>query len=166
MSEKLASLFNTLTHGVYVVGVATEDRHNAFTAACVMLASFDPPMLALSINPNHYSWGLLKTGGGFTINVLRQNRMDLVMHFSKQTTIDKLASIRWHKSARNMPILDAAMAWFECEYVAECPAGDHVVVIGKVIDGALIDSVGLPMNYRDTDGIDGSAELFPDDFAS
>ena len=165
MSEKLASLFNTLTHGVYVVGVAAGGKVNAFTAACVMQASFDPPMLVLSINPQHYSWVLLKTGGCFSVNVLRQQQMDLALHFGKPVTADKLACIDWQPSARGMPVLDAAMAWFECEYADECVAGDHVLVTGKVTAGAVLDTAGVPMNYRDTHGIDGSAALFPDDFA-
>jgi flavin reductase (DIM6/NTAB) family NADH-FMN oxidoreductase RutF len=165
MSGKLPALFNTLTHGVYVVGIAAGETYNAFTAACIMLASFDPPMLALSINPKHGSWKLLKTGGCFSVNVLRQEQMDLAIHFGKPISANKLESCEWHKSARGLPIIDAAMAWFECEYVDECRSGDHVVIIGKVTDGKLIDASGLPMNYRDTNGIDGSAALFPDNFA-
>jgi len=49
MSVSLAPLFASLTHGVYVIGVAAEGRENAFTAAWVMQASFQPPMLALGI---------------------------------------------------------------------------------------------------------------------
>jgi flavin reductase (DIM6/NTAB) family NADH-FMN oxidoreductase RutF len=44
-------LFQRLTQGVYVVGVAHEEARNAFTAAWVMQVSFDPLLLALSVNP-------------------------------------------------------------------------------------------------------------------
>jgi len=55
MSGSVASLFQRLTQGVYLVGVSHEDRRNAFTAAWVMQVSFDPLLLALSINPRHSS---------------------------------------------------------------------------------------------------------------
>ena len=55
MSGSIAALFQRLTQGVYVVGVAYGELRNAFTAAWVMQVSFDPLLLALSINPRH-SW--------------------------------------------------------------------------------------------------------------
>ena len=42
MSDSIAALFQRLTQGVYVVGVAHADVRNAFTAAWVMQVSFDP----------------------------------------------------------------------------------------------------------------------------
>jgi flavin reductase (DIM6/NTAB) family NADH-FMN oxidoreductase RutF len=69
MSESLATLFQRLTQGVYVVGVTHEEVRNAFTAAWIMQVSFDPLLLALSINPQHSSYGLLKGGRAFSVNV-------------------------------------------------------------------------------------------------
>ena len=75
MSESLATLFQRLTQGVYVVGVAHEEVRNAFTAAWIMQVSFDPLLLALSINPQHSSYGLLKGGGAFSVNVLKKGQL-------------------------------------------------------------------------------------------
>jgi flavin reductase (DIM6/NTAB) family NADH-FMN oxidoreductase RutF len=60
MSGSIAALFQRLTQGVYVVGVGHREARNAFTAAWVTQVSFDPSLLALSINPHHSSYGLLK----------------------------------------------------------------------------------------------------------
>jgi flavin reductase (DIM6/NTAB) family NADH-FMN oxidoreductase RutF len=55
-----------------------------------------------------------------------------------------------------------ALAWFECQVVGEHPAGDHVLVLGKVIDGKLLDSEAEPMSYRQNGAMDGASELcFP-----
>ena len=48
--------------------------------------------------------------------------------------------------------------------VGEHPAGDHVVVLGKVIDGKLVDSKAEPMTYRETGDMNGASALFPDVF--
>lgn len=53
MSGFIAALFQRLTQGVYVVGVAHGEVRKAFTAAWVMQVSFEPLLLALSINPHH-----------------------------------------------------------------------------------------------------------------
>jgi len=166
MSGKLAPLFRQLTHGVYVIGVAGNGRYNAFTAAWLMQVSFEPLMLALSINRRHSSYALLKAGDGFTVNVLRQGQDDLALHFGQPSTVNKLAAIAWRQSRRGTPLLDDALAWFECEFVRECPAGDHLVVLGRVVDGAILAPAAQPMNYRDTGEMDGSATLFPDTFGT
>ena len=77
MSGSIAALFQRLTQGVYVVGVAHGEVRNAFTAAWVMQVSFDPLLLALSINPHHSSYGLLKEGRAFSVNVLKKGQLEL-----------------------------------------------------------------------------------------
>jgi flavin reductase (DIM6/NTAB) family NADH-FMN oxidoreductase RutF len=44
-------LFRRLTNGVYIVGVAHGAARNAFTAAWITQVSFDPLLIALSVNP-------------------------------------------------------------------------------------------------------------------
>ena len=56
------------------------------------------------------------------------------------------------------------MAWFECKIVDEHPAGDHLLVVGRVIDGKLIDSEAEPMCYRETCAMGGASILYPDVF--
>ena len=49
-------------------------------------------------------------------------------------------------------------------FVDEYPAGDHVLVLGHVIGGKLLDSEAEPLSYRETGAMDGAAVLFPDVF--
>ena len=72
MSDSIATLFQRLTQGVYVVGVASGEVRNAFTAAWVMQVSFNPLLIVLSIDPRHSSYRLLKEGQAFSINVLKK----------------------------------------------------------------------------------------------
>ena len=48
--------------------------------------------------------------------------------------------------------------------MSEYPAGDHVLVLGKVIGGKLLDSEAEPMSYGETGAMDGASMLFPDVF--
>ena len=91
MGNSTAALFQRLTQGVYVVGVAHGEARNAFTAAWVMQVSFDPLLLALSINPRHSSYGLLKQSRAFSVNVLKKSQMELAAHFGRPAHADKLA---------------------------------------------------------------------------
>ncbi len=139
MSAAIADLFQRLTQGVYVVGVAHREVRNAFTAAWVMQVSFDPLLLAMNIHPSHSSYKLLKQSRASSVNVLKKDQMELAAHFGRPTGAEKLASVEWTTGRTGAPLRPAALAWFECQMVDEHPAGDHVLVLGKVIDGNLLD---------------------------
>ena len=128
-----------------------------------MQVSFDPLLLALSINPQHSSFGLLKQGRVFSVNVLKKGQLDLADHYGRSWA-DKLALTEWTTDRIGLPLLREALAWFECQVVGEHPAGDHVLVLGKVINGKLLDSQAEPMSYRQTGAMDGASELSPDVF--
>ena len=164
MSGSVAALFQRLTQGVYVVGVAHGEVRNAFTAAWVMQVSFDPLLLALSINPHHSSYGLLRDGRAFSVNVLKKGQLELAAHYVGRAGPDKLVLLEWTTGRIGVPLLLESLAWFECQVVGEHPAGDHVLVLGKVIDGKLLDSKAEPMAYRETGALDGASALFPDVF--
>ena len=101
--ETVAALFRRLTQGVYVVGVSDGQQRDAFTAAWIMQASFDPLLLAISINPDNASYELLHASGWFTVNVLKQDQLDLARHFGTKSgrDRDKLARVRIRPGARD-----------------------------------------------------------------
>jgi hypothetical protein len=39
-----------------------------------------------------------------------------------------------------------------------------VLVLGRVVDGKLVDSEAEPMTYRETGAMDGASALFPEGF--
>jgi flavin reductase (DIM6/NTAB) family NADH-FMN oxidoreductase RutF len=157
--ENLLTVLDRLTQGVYVIGVSHLERKNAFTASWVTQSSLDPPMLALGIAPTHKSYALLSEGGFFTVNVLGKGHGDMALHFGTPMKEDKLAGAAWHEARCGAPILDAAIAWFECEVVAKHPSGDHMLVLGKVIRADLVDPEGLPLTYGDVRTIDPSRRM-------
>jgi flavin reductase (DIM6/NTAB) family NADH-FMN oxidoreductase RutF len=160
---EVETLFRLLTQGVYIVGVADGDERDAFTAAWVMQVSFDPLLLALSINPEHASYPLLHAGGGFTVNVLKKGQQDLARRFGTRSgrDEDKLAGIRWRPGRTGAPILEDGLAYFDCELSGEMGAGDHDLTLGRVTGGQVLDKDAAPLVYRDTGDMDGSSALYP-----
>ena len=159
----VADLFRRLTTGVYVIGVAQGERRNAFTAAWLTQVSFDPPLLALSVNTGNFSYPLLVGGGGFVVNVLRRDRIDLAKAFGTRSGSDedKLAGIAWRPASSGAPILADAIAWLECRLHQRVPAGDHEIILGRPVAGELVSPSAAPLLYSDTGELDGSRELYP-----
>jgi flavin reductase (DIM6/NTAB) family NADH-FMN oxidoreductase RutF len=164
--SEIAALFRRLSYGVYVVGTAANDRRDGFTAAWVTQVSFDPLLLAVSINPDNASYELLHAGGGFTVNVLKQGQLDLARRFGTRSgrSEDKLQGVRWRPGRTGSPILEEALAYFDCELTGRHRAGDHELVLGRVVDGKILDPAAASLTYTDTGDMDGSAGLFPRNF--
>ena len=50
----------------------------------------------------------------------------------------KLEGVAHTVTDNGAPVLDAAMGWFECVFREEHNIGDHIMVIGEVVDGGVI----------------------------
>ena len=161
--NEIAALFRSLSVGVYVIGVTDGERRSAFTAAWVTQASFDPPLVVLSVNPQNASYAILRVGGAFTVNVLKRGQMELARRFgtSSSREQDKLVGVPWHPAGNGAPVLDDALAYFECELRDRLPAGDHELVVGRVVGGRVLDFDAAPMLYAETGDMDGSSALYP-----
>ncbi|MGH8615639.1 MAG: flavin reductase family protein [Gammaproteobacteria bacterium] len=165
MGQALFELFQQITHGVYIVGVTHRGEDNAFTAAWLMQLSFDPLLLALSINPHHRSYALLMKGAVFSVNVLGEGQLYLAKHFAQPAEADKLAAVPWRRKTTGAPVLSDAIAYFDCRLRQRVPAGDHELVIGQVVDGQILDPGASPLVYREVAHLDGSEILFPNHFS-
>ena len=161
--NSIEALFRQLTHGVYVVGAAHNEQRDAFTAAWVMQVSYSPLLLALSIHPEHASYSLVRDSRAFTVNVLKRGHFEVARRFGTRSgrDYDKLADLSWHPGRSGAPVLDDAVAYFDCEVTDQRPAGDHELMLGRVVDGGIIDPSGVPMTYRETADMDRSSELYP-----
>jgi flavin reductase (DIM6/NTAB) family NADH-FMN oxidoreductase RutF len=118
----------------------------------------------LSINTNHSSYRLLKEARLFSVNVLKKGQLDLANRYGRPARADKLALMDWTNDRIGPPLLLEGLAWFECQTMDEHPAGDHMLVVGRVINGKLVDSEAEPMCYRETGAMDGAFTLYPDAF--
>jgi flavin reductase (DIM6/NTAB) family NADH-FMN oxidoreductase RutF len=156
------ALFRRITLGVYVVGAAHNEHRDAFTAAWVMQVSFDPLLLALSVDPQHASYPLLRDSKAFTVSVLKRGQLELARAFGTRSghEVDKLAGVRWHAGRSGAPVLDEALAYFDCEVSAHHAAGDHELVVARVVGGRIFDADASPMTYAETGDMDGSSALY------
>ncbi len=161
-SQRPIEVLKLLTVGVYVVGVRQRDVSNGFTASWISQVSFRPLLVALSINPAHRSYPMICESGGFTINVLARDQLELAARFGRPG--EKLEGIDWRPSPHfGAPLLEGILGWMEVEAEEEYRAGDHRLIVGRVIAGEAVRE-GEPLLYRETGDLDQASELFPERF--
>ena len=129
-----------IPHGVYVVGAKQGDQVNAFTGTWLTQVSFTPPLVAIGIKKDSHSFEMIKAGRVFSVNVLGKDQKSIAEHFVKPASVvgEKLKDVRHHPGRTGAPILDEAIAYFECE-VREIAneRGDHAVIIGEVVEAGV-----------------------------
>ena len=152
-----------MTQGVYVVGVAHGEARNAFTAAWVTQVSFNPLLMALSIDPHHSSYRLLKENQAFSINVLKKGQLDLAEHFAQPSSTDKLAGQRWTMGRMGLPLLQKSAGLVRVPARRRARRRRPQAGCGKRDRGQASGYRSrAAFSYRETAAMDGAAALFTD----
>lgn len=151
-----------MNYGMYVIGSRGPMGPNVMAAHWLMQVSFQPRMVALSLENDARTLANIRETRVFSVNIMGEDSAGLVASFLQPAntakirgrhaigpgTINKLAGVPHKVMATGCPILRAALAWFECEVEGGLPTGDHTLVVGRVTDGGQI-SHGKPL--RDDD---------------
>ena len=143
-------VLRTFTYGLYAVSCADEGEVNIFTANWLTQASFDPPLIAISVENISKSLPMILRSRIFTINVLRSGERELAGKLGKSALQypDKLANIALHLGTNGCPILDNALAWVACEIRNTARAGDSTLIIAEVIDVGMLGE-GQPLTMTE-----------------
>ena len=132
--------------GVTVVTTRTPTGNMVgLTASSFNTLSLGPPMVLWSLGLGSTSLSVFKAAQHFVVNVLESSQLALAKQFARPVA-DRFADVPLHFGHQNLPLIDGALAWFECETRAMHEIGDHVLFIGEVQRCARID--GSPLLFR------------------
>lgn len=104
-----------------------------FTCQSFSSLSLDPPLVSFNVMKSSTTYPRIAPTGRFAVNFLADEQQVLASQFARSGT-DKWAGVDWHGTPTGNPLLPGALAWVDCELWAEHEAGDHTLVIGRVID--------------------------------
>ena len=134
--------------GVTVITGMQEGEPLGLTVQSFTSVSLDPPLVALCPARASASWPLIGASGGFCANVLAEEQEALARVFATRGA-DKFAGVGWKPSpATGSPLLDDVLAWVDCRVESEHDGGDHVIVVGRVVDLGVSDGGGPLLFYR------------------
>ena len=138
------------TYGLYAVMCMDGDEINAFTANWLTQVSFDPPLLAVSIENMAKSLPMILRSRKFTVNVLRSDQRELAGKLGKSALKHpgKMEGIRYRIGPDGLPILTEALSWAACEVRQTSPAGDSTLIIAEVVNTGLL-TAGQPLTMAE-----------------
>lgn len=103
------------------------------TASSFNTVSIDPPLILWSIDKGANSLSAFENAKHFAVNVLGRDQVSTSNNFASRGE-DKFANADYRNSAEGIPLLNDYAAQFECKTWAVYEGGDHLILVGEVLD--------------------------------
>jgi 3-hydroxy-9,10-secoandrosta-1,3,5(10)-triene-9,17-dione monooxygenase reductase component len=132
-SRRFRDVLGRFCTGVTVVTSMSDGQPVGMTCQSFTSVSLDPPLVLFCPAKTSRAWPQMQRAGFFCVNLLSHDQLELSNGFAKKGA-DKFHGVPWRTSATGAPLLEGVLGWVDCTIYAVHEAGDHYVVIGRVMD--------------------------------
>lgn len=124
---------------VLVTTIGENGKPDVAPFSFIAPVSFDPPLLILSVGPNKHSYWNITRRKEFVVNIPTKKMLDKVwtagQKFDSQVSKIERAGLKTEPSTRvGAPRLSECIAHMECYLESARKTGDHILIVGKVME--------------------------------
>jgi 3-hydroxy-9,10-secoandrosta-1,3,5(10)-triene-9,17-dione monooxygenase reductase component len=130
--------------GVVILTALHRGRPVGLTAQSFFSLSLDPPLVAVAPGKASQSWPSVADAGSFCANILADTQEALARTFANSGA-DKFAGVGWTAAPSGPPRLHDCLAWVDCSIDTIHDAGDHHLVVARVL--GLETGAGRPLLF-------------------
>lgn len=123
-----------------IIAIAKDKKSkaNPVTLGWTMIASYEPPMIAIAVAKTHYSIKTIRHSKCFTVAFPSAQMAEAALFFGSCSgrDTDKFAQFPCKTLPAkkiNSVLLADAVANFECTLELQISAGDHIIFVGKAV---------------------------------
>jgi flavin reductase (DIM6/NTAB) family NADH-FMN oxidoreductase RutF len=149
--SQVGKALGRVASGLYVITAKCEDKEDAVLASWVNQCSFEPPAVTIALGTTRAARLLVEGSNAFVVNVLGKESNGLLKHFSKPPKDDLFKGVKTKKGLHGIRIISDAVSYLECEVVNSVFSGDHVLYIGEIVGGKILQD-GEPYIHVRTNG--------------
>jgi len=134
--EPDAATFRTvLGHFATGIAVVTANDGEPVGMACNSFTSvsLDPPLVLFCAAKDSTTYPRIQAAGRWAANFLAEDDEHVCRLFA-QKDVDRFAHVAYGIGATGAPILEGALAFVDCVTETEHDAGDHLIVVGRVVE--------------------------------
>jgi flavin reductase (DIM6/NTAB) family NADH-FMN oxidoreductase RutF len=145
-----AAALGRVPSGMFVVTARRGDDETGMLASWVQQCSFDPPQVTLAVRRGRWLAGWLAEGAALVVNVLDDTQTDMIVHFGRGFAPGEAAfeGLEVERSESGTAVLSEALAFLECRVQASVPAGDHDLLIARVVGGRVLNDGHAMIHVR------------------
>ncbi|MGW4755514.1 flavin reductase family protein [Streptomyces chartreusis] len=147
--QALRSVCANWATGVTVITSGSTERTTGLTVNSFTSVSLDPALILVCIHHDSGELPVLRRTGAFAVNILAADQEELCRSFASRHTRHS-AKADTRPGITGVPVLSDALAYLECRIEREVDAGDHVIVIGEVVDLAVQREEGPLTFFRNS----------------
>jgi flavin reductase (DIM6/NTAB) family NADH-FMN oxidoreductase RutF len=134
--EQLRRALGTFATGVTVVTLGNPGPHG-MTANSFTSVSLDPALVLVCVDRTALTHTRLARADCFGVSVLAAGQETVATHFAdrrRHLSAAEFGPVPWTPGpCTAVPLIDGALAWFECRTYRRYPGGDHTIVLGEVL---------------------------------
>lgn len=142
------SIMSAFPTGVTVITTCERDgSRRGFTSNAVASVSLEPPLLVVCVAKTSETLPALRRARRFAVNFLKSGEQEISARFARKGD-DKFEGLSCGTSS-GLPILhEHCTAYVTCTTELEVEAGDHIMVVGRVLDGETAAEGIEPLLYH------------------
>lgn len=135
MEEEIRDALARRAAGVAVVCARDGAGYRALTATSVASASADPPLIVVGLDSLTATRDAVVESRAFTVSLLSRRQEFLSDRLAGRAP---LVDPSWREvphfaAPSGLPVVEGSIGWFDCELESAVPAGDHELVLGRVL---------------------------------
>jgi len=131
--------------GIAIVTTHTgEGKRIGMTINTLVSVSLDPPLVLFCLGRDSMNYETYATAESFAFNILKEGDEATSNRFIVKGE-DRFAGLAAEIGVSGAPILPGALAVIDCRRERVIEAGDHLIVMGRVVDTRADD--GRPLIY-------------------
>jgi flavin reductase (DIM6/NTAB) family NADH-FMN oxidoreductase RutF len=135
--------------GVTLLTIADGRDDIGVTVSACCPVSADPPLVLVSLIASSYPAEVLSRAGSFAVTLLTAGQRVLAGRFASAGRPGArvlLAGVPQHRGSRSGALIpDGGLAAFECEVTDRIPAGDHLLLVARVVAVPYAAESGEPL---------------------
>jgi len=131
-SDMMRAAMGCFVTGVVVITAFSAESPVGMAVNSFVSVSLDPPLVLFCASKTSTTWPHIRRAGHFCANVLTARQEHLARRFAGRG--DRYTGVTYAHGATGAPILEGVHAYADCEIVDEHDAGDHTLVIGRVVE--------------------------------
>lgn len=132
-ARSFRDVLGSFASGVTVVTAISAGDPVGMTCQSFSSVSLDPPLVMFIPSKTSRAWPAIQRSGKFCVNLLAEGQIDLSNTMASRG-VEKFTGLDWSPApATGSPLLSGVLAHVDCSLHQVYEAGDHWVVIGRVL---------------------------------
>ncbi|MEU7810870.1 flavin reductase family protein [Pseudonocardia sp. NPDC049154] len=130
--KALRAAYGCFPSGVTAVCAVVDGIPVGMAASSFASVSMDPPLVSVCVQNTSTTWPKLRDRPRLGLSVLAEGHDAACLALSSKHG-DRFAGVDWESTADDAIYVHGSTLWLDCEVEREVPAGDHAIVLLRVL---------------------------------